>query len=487
MGPKPTITYHDSRALLNTAMQKSLQNRLKQLQSSSKGGSGNAFSTFCDGIKFVPFASYQRSSSDQCIFEKPLLHTFWDATSDVEEYRVRTKPQIVQWLEDVEKLGGCAECLLVFCVTAEVRAAKKKVKGQGDVEEKLRNDFKGKTIIAFRLSSSNDNRLADSFQSFTNTLNDMCFSCMEHWTTIETKQLSILKQGEVALQDFYSYFVRLINLAVAYEMILQDTSALEYFNEANCALEVTLSRLAKTNESVDWLDRIASNHCTSWDYPSLIEADQSWKYLPDIQEGSSPLLHIRTFLLSRQARLLFALDKGWSVSQTCISALHAMSREKKELKVLQAMPNGAVESWAYMTCFEAIQAIMTQSNPERLMSATSSFLHVRAELWHFALEKLRTLGFLCGLMPKDNMKPELIKAIESGITKHGELADCKNHSNEDHGQKLINLLKSQQAFKTSYLVSNLIASSRAVLYPCNTYITTAFISIMGHCNSSQCT
>lgn len=65
-------------------------------------------------------------------------------TQDVEEYRLRTKPQIVQWLSDIEKLGGCAECLVVFCITAEVRAAKKKVKGQGDVEERLRNDFKGR-------------------------------------------------------------------------------------------------------------------------------------------------------------------------------------------------------------------------------------------------------------------------------------------------------------------------------------------------------
>ena len=64
---------------------------------------------------------------------------------DLEEYRVRTKPQIVQWLADVDRLGGCAECVVVFCITAEVRAAKKsKVKGLIDVEEKLRNDFKGK-------------------------------------------------------------------------------------------------------------------------------------------------------------------------------------------------------------------------------------------------------------------------------------------------------------------------------------------------------
>lgn len=70
-----------------------------------------------------------------------------------------------------------------------------------------------------------------------------------------------------------------INLAVAFEMILHDSDALEYFNAASCLLEVTLSRIAKTNESVVWLDRIASNPCTSWNYPSLIETNYSWKVI----------------------------------------------------------------------------------------------------------------------------------------------------------------------------------------------------------------
>ena len=37
--------------------------------------------------------------------------------------------------------------------------------------------------------------------------------------------------------------------------------------------------------------------------------------------------------------------------------------------------------------------------------------------------QLRTLGLLCGLMPKDTCKTELIKAIQSGITKHAELGE----------------------------------------------------------------
>lgn len=72
----------------------------------------------------------------------------------------------------------------------------------------LQHLFLNCRIVAFRLSSSNENRLADSSQSLTNTLNDMCFSCMEKLTAAEAKQLSNLKEDGILLPNFYSFFVR---------------------------------------------------------------------------------------------------------------------------------------------------------------------------------------------------------------------------------------------------------------------------------------
>ena len=54
-------------------------------------------------------------------------------------------------------------------------------------------------------------------------------------------------------------------------------------------------------------------------------------------------------------------------------------------------PAGAFDCWAYMTCNEAIQAIMARLDAESLMSATPSLLLVRAELWRYALEKVSKL------------------------------------------------------------------------------------------------
>ena len=53
-----------------------------------------------------------------------------------------------------------------------------------------------------------------------------------------------------------------------------------------------------------------------------------------------------------------------------------------------SFPDGAFNCWAYMTCNEAIQAFMALISSDSLQSATSSLLLVRAELWHYALEKV---------------------------------------------------------------------------------------------------
>ncbi len=154
--------------------------------------------------------------------------------------------------------------------------------------------------------------------------------------------------------------------------------------------------------------------------PSLVQ------YLAPVLSGTSALLHTRTFLLVRISHLLFLVDRAWTVSELSIATLHCMAREIKLLKVnppslhpylpmylslppslpiylslppsLQlTLPVEAFNCWAYMTCNEAILAIMTQISADSLMSATtssaSSLLLVRAELWHYALQKASHVTF----------------------------------------------------------------------------------------------
>ena len=69
---------------------------------------------------------------------------------DADRYRSHDRPLIKQWLEKLAKLdGGCGDhtrglTLIVYCVTAEVRAKRQHLLSHlgSSVEERLRTDYK---------------------------------------------------------------------------------------------------------------------------------------------------------------------------------------------------------------------------------------------------------------------------------------------------------------------------------------------------------
>ena len=124
-----------------------------------------------------------------------------------------------------------------------------------------------------------------------------------------------------------------LDLAVGYEMTLNNKKALELYSEATMDLENALTMFTDASSTPKWLEKIYHAPCTSWDYPKLAWTQLSWQYLSEIRSCSSPLLHTRTFLLVRVAHLLFLLERAWSVSELVINTLHCMAREIKMLRV----------------------------------------------------------------------------------------------------------------------------------------------------------
>lgn len=80
-------------------------------------------------------------------------------------------------------------------------------------------------------------------------------------------------------------------------------------------------------------------------------------------------------------------------------------------------PSGAFDCWAYMTCNEAILSFMARISPDSLESATSSLLLVRAELWHYALQKVRQTDntILCAIMHGISLSSPLPPSLPSPL------------------------------------------------------------------------
>lgn len=464
MEPRPVITYFGDQDLIGANLQKKLQARLRAFQLSTPKEDSFAFSSICNGVSFVEL----RTASATCsIFKRPLLHTFWTSTLYTDDYRQRERPLIDHWLTELDKLGGAAGRLIIYCITPEVRNTKKGINSlKHNVDDRMRTDFKEKIddFIVLRLASHDESRVLESIQAFTTKVNSLCLLQMESLVEKEKAVVKALRHSST--KDFYQFFVQRLNLAVAFEMFLRNQEAHDLYSELENDFDATLTRFCEPSSSSSssssahkkegahlpkWLRKLQHNPCTTWDYPKLVWAQLSWKYLPSIQDGTSPLLHIWTFLFVRSSRLLFAMGKGWSVSEYCIKILHTVARETRSS--LLSLPAGVFDSWAYMSCMEAVLAIMTQISVDSLVSATSSLLLVRAELWDYALQKLHALGLLCGLMPQENelnYDSVVVTNILSGISPIPFEVDDKQPM-EDQGKVLINILKSRKEFKTSYL------------------------------------
>ena len=69
-------------------------------------------------------------------------------TQNADQYRIHHKQQINHWLslmgDQVTTGEGQAECLIIYCITAEVRAKRHRTLSVTTVEDRIRSDFKGK-------------------------------------------------------------------------------------------------------------------------------------------------------------------------------------------------------------------------------------------------------------------------------------------------------------------------------------------------------
>lgn len=118
------------------------------------------------------------------------------------------------------------------------------------------------------------------------------------------------------------------------------------------------------------------------------------QYLAPILENKAHLLHIWSLLFARSIHILCGtasinqkMPACLQVSQCCIDTLHSIARSINILKV--PLPGGVFNSWSYMTCMECVNSIMLNIDPEVLANTSSAILIlIRAELWHYAWEKV---------------------------------------------------------------------------------------------------
>jgi hypothetical protein len=450
MEAKPVITVSGDEDLVGPVLQKTLQGKFKLLQRDGYDKDEKAFASFCDGMDIVSFRSYVKScqsSTNRLVHKMATLHIYWTGSTDG-----NPRPNIEDWMKDARSIGDEDKLMIVFCVTPEVRSKRsiftKVSKGMEPIEEEINKLFKDKCCVTnLRLASADSSRIAKSIADFTAEVNRLSFNNFLSNVSVATEELKnkIIKQEDPA--HIYDLICKKLSLSIAYEMIRDPLQSSTRYAIAHDDLEYAITTFS-SKDTPPWLIKLQTNPIHQWDYPRLIETSMCWEYLPLIFSHRANIFQIWSFLFVRRIHTLCGRGLVQEVYKCCIQTLHCTARIIKILHL--SLPAGVFNSWSYMSCIECVESMMVKIDPEVLaMTPSASLILVRAELWHYAWEKLRSIGLLCHLMPGSTHPTDnsIIDIICSGISQPSE----NEVPADNQGVRLTEILKSKEKFKNAFM------------------------------------
>ncbi|XP_034510747.1 trafficking protein particle complex subunit 10 isoform X4 [Ailuropoda melanoleuca] len=164
-----------------------------------------------------------------------------------------------------------------------------------------------------------------------------------------------------------------------------------------------------------------------------------------IQRQEATLLDLRSYLFSRQCTLLLFLQRPWEVAQRALELLHSCVQELKLLEV--SVPPGALDCWVFLSCLEVLQRIEGCCDRAQI---DSNIAHT-VGLWSYATEKLKSLGYLCGLVSEKGPNSEdLNRTVDLLAGLGAERPETANTAQSPY-KKLKEALSSVEAFEKHYL------------------------------------
>ncbi|XP_038657237.1 trafficking protein particle complex subunit 10 [Scyliorhinus canicula] len=164
-----------------------------------------------------------------------------------------------------------------------------------------------------------------------------------------------------------------------------------------------------------------------------------------IQKNKATLLDLRSYLFSRQCTLLVFLQRPWEVAQRALELLHNCVQELKLLEV--SVPVGALDCWVFLSCLEVLQRIEGCCDAAELENNSCHTVG----LWSYATEKLKSLGYLCGLISNKGPDSEDLKRTVDVLAGLGAERPETANSPQSPYKTLNEALSSVETFEKHYL------------------------------------
>uniref|UniRef100_A0A8B9Q831 Trafficking protein particle complex subunit 10 n=1 Tax=Apteryx owenii TaxID=8824 RepID=A0A8B9Q831_APTOW len=375
----------------------------------------------------------------------PFLHIYWTECCDTEVYKATVKDDITKW-QNVLKAHSSVDWLIVVVESDAKKKNKTNILPRTSIVDKIRNDFCNKqsdrcVVLSDPLKDSS--RSQESWNAFLTKLRTLLLmSFTKNLGKFEDDMRTLREKRTEPGWSFCEYFMVQEELAFVFEMLQQFEDALVQYDELDALFSQYVVNFG-AGDGANWLTFFCQP-VRSWNGLILRKPiDMEKREL--IQNQEATLLDLRSYLFSRQCTLLIFLQRPWEVSQRALELLHNCVQELKLLEV--SVPPGALDCWVFLSCLEVLQRIEGCCDRAQIDANVSHTVG----LWSYATEKLKSLGYLCGLASEKGPNSEdLNRTVDLLAGLGAERPETANTSQSPY-KKLKEALSSVEAFEKHYL------------------------------------
>ncbi|XP_032850376.2 trafficking protein particle complex subunit 10 [Tyto alba] len=375
----------------------------------------------------------------------PFLHIYWTECCDTEVYKTTVKDDITKW-QNVLKAHNSVDWLIVVVESDAKKKNKTNILPRTSIVDKIRNDFCNKqsdrcVVLSDPLKDSS--RSQESWNAFLTKLRTLLLmSFTKNLGKFEDDMRTLREKRTEPGWSFCEYFMVQEELAFVFEMLQQFEDALVQYDELDALFSQYVVNFG-AGDGANWLTFFCQP-VRSWNGLILRKPiDMEKREL--IQNQEATLLDLRSYLFSRQCTLLIFLQRPWEVSQRALELLHNCVQELKLLEV--SVPPGALDCWVFLSCLEVLQRIEGCCDRAQIDANVSHTVG----LWSYATEKLKSLGYLCGLVSEKGPNSEdLNRTVDLLAGLGAERPETANASQSPY-KKLKEALSSVEAFEKHYL------------------------------------
>ncbi|XP_030184635.1 trafficking protein particle complex subunit 10 isoform X2 [Lynx canadensis] len=375
----------------------------------------------------------------------PFLHIYWTECCDTEVYKATVKDDLTKW-QNVLKAHSSVDWLIVVVENDAKKKNKTNILPRTSIVDKIRNDFCNKqsdrcVVLSDPLKDSS--RTQESWNAFLTKLRtSLLMSFTKNLGKFEDDMRTLREKRTEPGWSFCDYFMVQEELAFVFEMLQQFEDALVQYDELDALFSQYVVNFG-AGDGANWLTFFCQP-VKSWNGLILRKPiDMEKREL--IQRQEATLLDLRSYLFSRQCTLLLFLQRPWEVAQRALELLHGCVQELKLLEV--SVPPGALDCWVFLSCLEVLQRIEGCCDRAQI---DSNIAHT-VGLWSYATEKLKSLGYLCGLVSEKGPNSEdLNRTVDLLAGLGAERPETANTAQSPY-KKLKEALSSVEAFEKHYL------------------------------------